>query len=65
VKADNQIEEAVVQATKDFAQQIAVASGMEYRILKSTDADKRHYRMLLRVMSSCAEVAIANAGGTS
>jgi type III restriction enzyme len=41
VKADNQIEDAVVQAKKDFAQQIAVASGMEYRILKSTDADKR------------------------
>jgi hypothetical protein len=47
VKADNQIEDAVVQAKKDFAQQIAVASGMEYRILKSSDADKRHYRMLL------------------
>lgn len=27
VKADNQIEDAVVQAKKDFAQQIAVASG--------------------------------------
>lgn len=47
VKADNQIEDAVVQAKKDFAQQIAVASGMEYRILKSTDADKRHYRTLM------------------
>ena len=47
VKADNQIEDAVVQAKKDFAQQIAVASGMEYRILKSTDADRRHYRMLM------------------
>ncbi len=47
VKADNQIEDAVVQAKKDFAQQIAVASGMEYRILKSSDADNRHYRMLL------------------
>lgn len=47
VKADNQIEDAVVQAKKDFAQQIAVASGMEYRILKSSDADKRHYRILL------------------
>ncbi|WLA75042.1 DEAD/DEAH box helicase family protein [Bradyrhizobium diazoefficiens] len=47
VKADNQIEDAVVQAKKDFAQQIAVASGMEYRILKSTDADNRHYRILL------------------
>ena len=46
-KADNQIEDAVVQAKKDFAQQIAVASGMEYRILKSSDADKRHFRVLL------------------
>lgn len=47
VKADNQIEDAVVQAKKEFAQQIAVASGMEYRILKSSDADKRHFRILL------------------
>ncbi len=47
VKADNQIEDAVVQAKKEFAQQIAVASGMEYRIIKSTDADKRHYRVLM------------------
>ncbi|MCY1390756.1 Type III restriction enzyme, res subunit [compost metagenome] len=47
VKADNQIEDAVVQAKKDFAQQIAVASGMEYRILRSSEADKRHYRVLM------------------
>lgn len=47
VKADNQIEDAVVQAKKDFAQQIAVASGMEYRMLKSSDADTRHFRQLL------------------
>ncbi|MEP8628271.1 TnsA endonuclease N-terminal domain-containing protein [Enterobacter mori] len=47
VKADNQVEDAVVQAKKEFAQQIAVASGMEYRILKSSDADKRRFRMLL------------------
>lgn len=46
VKADNQIEDAVVQAKKDFAQQIAVASGMEYRLLKSSDADKRNFRIL-------------------
>ena len=47
VKADNQIDDAVVQAKKEFASQIAVASGMEYRIIKSTDADKRHYRGLM------------------
>jgi len=47
VKADNQIDDAVVQAKKDFASQIAIASGMEYRIIKSTDADNRHYRVLI------------------
>lgn len=47
VKADNQIDDAVVQAKKEFAHQLAVASGMEYRIMKSTDADKRHYRILM------------------
>lgn len=47
VKADNQIDDAVVQAKKDFASQIAVASGMEYQIIKSSDADKRGYRILL------------------
>lgn len=47
VKADNQIDDAIVQAKKEFAQQIAVASGMEYRLIKATDADKRHYRVLM------------------
>jgi type III restriction enzyme len=47
VKADHQIEDVVVQAKKDFAHQIAVASGMEYQIIKSTDADARRYRILL------------------
>ena len=47
VKADNQIDDAVVQAKKEFANQIAVASGMEYRLMMSSDADKRHYRILM------------------
>jgi len=47
VKADNQIEDAVVQAKKEFAEQIAVASGMEYRIIKATDASDRRYRTLM------------------
>lgn len=47
VKADNQIEDAVVRAKKESAEQIAVASGMEYQILKSSDADKRNFRILL------------------
>jgi hypothetical protein len=47
VKADNQIEDAVVLAKQEFARQVAVASGMDYRILKSSDADKHRYHLLL------------------
>jgi len=47
VKADNQIEDVVVQAKKEFAQQIAVASGMEYRMIKASDANNHAYRMLM------------------
>lgn len=47
VKADNQIDNAVVKAKEEFAEQIAVASGMEYRMLKSSDADKRNFQTLL------------------
>lgn len=47
VKGDHQIDNAVVQAKKEFAEQIAVASGMDYQIIKSTDADSRNYRVLL------------------
>jgi type III restriction enzyme len=47
VKGDHQIDDAVVRAKKEFAQQIAVASGMEYRIIRSSDADDRRYRMLM------------------
>jgi type III restriction enzyme len=35
VKGDHKIEDAIVQAKKEFAQQVAVASGMEYAIIKS------------------------------
>ena len=47
VKADNQVDDAVVQAKKEFAQQLAVASGMEYHLIKSTDADERRYLVLM------------------
>jgi len=47
VKADNQIEDTVVIAKKEFANQVAVASGMDYRIIKSSDADEHRYRLLL------------------
>ncbi|MCX8999125.1 DEAD/DEAH box helicase family protein [Rhizobiaceae bacterium BDR2-2] len=47
VKADNQVDDAVVQAKMEFAEQLAVASGMEYRLLKATDANERRYRLLM------------------
>lgn len=47
VKGDHQIDDAVVQAKKDFAHQIAVASGMEYQMIKSTVAEARGYRELI------------------
>lgn len=47
MKADNQIEGARVQAKKDFAQQIAAASEMGYRIFKLSDAGKPHFLVLL------------------
>lgn len=47
VKADHQVDNKVVQSKKDVANQVAVASNMEYRLIKATDADARNYRMLL------------------
>jgi hypothetical protein len=47
VRGDHQIDDAVVQAKKEFAHQIAVASGMEYQIIKSSDADAHRYRGLM------------------
>ena len=47
MKSDNQSKDVLVQAKNDFADQVAGASGMECRIMKSTDADKRHFRVLL------------------
>ena len=47
VKADNQIEDTVVQANNDFARQIAVAGGWTTASIKSSDADNRHFQKLL------------------
>ena len=49
VKADNQIDDLVVQAKKEFASQTAVASGMEYMLMRSTDADASNVAELLGV----------------
>ena len=46
VKADYQIEAPVVLAKKTFAEKIAAASNMQYVLLKSSDAQKGHYKMI-------------------
>jgi hypothetical protein len=47
VKADNQIEDQIVQAKKQFTEQMAVASGMSYEIIKSSDASKGTYASII------------------
>jgi hypothetical protein len=46
VKADYQIDAPVVLAKKAFAEKIAAASNMNYVLLKSSDAQKGHYKMI-------------------
>lgn len=47
VKGDNRIDEPVVQAKKEAAEQVAIASGMTYRMIKGSDAAKGVYQELL------------------
>lgn len=47
VKADYQMDDPVGLAKKEYARQIAVASGMDYRIIAASEAEKRNYRTLL------------------
>lgn len=46
VKGDNMVDDPTVQAKKEFAQQMAVASGMTYQMIKASDVTKRGYRKL-------------------
>ena len=47
VKQDNMVDDTVVQAKKIYAQQIASASGMDYRMIKATDAKEHRFAALL------------------
>jgi hypothetical protein len=47
VKGDNKIEDPVVVAKQEFAEQMAAASGMTYKIIKGTDAAQGRYSFLL------------------
>lgn len=47
VKGDNKIDDPIVRAKQEFAQQTARASGMSYGIIKGSDANMGHYETLL------------------
>ena len=43
VKGDNKIDDPVVRAKQFFAEQIAVASGMTYKVMRGSEAEKGSY----------------------
>jgi superfamily II DNA or RNA helicase len=47
VKGDNMIDDPVVRAKQEFAEQMATESGMTYRMIKGSDASKGVYSQLL------------------
>lgn len=47
VKGDNMIDDPVVLAKKEAAEQLADASDMTYRVIKGSEANERRYRQLL------------------
>jgi len=46
VKGDHQVNNPVVQAKREFAEQMAIASGMTYEMIKGTDASSHSYQRL-------------------
>lgn len=52
VKGDNKIDDPIVLAKKEFAEQIAGASNMTYRIIKGKDAENGNYAFLFDEMLS-------------
>jgi hypothetical protein len=47
VKGDNMLNDPVVQAKREFAEQMAIASGMTYETIKGSDATAHSYGRLL------------------
>lgn len=47
VKGDHQVDEPVVRAKREFAEQTAGASGMTYRMVKGSDAAASRYELVL------------------
>jgi len=47
VKGDHQVDEPIVRAKREFAEQMAGASGMTYRLIKGTDAAAGRFEQVL------------------
>lgn len=47
VKGDHQIDDPIVQAKKEFAEQMAAANEMTYRMLRGSEAERGQYSSLL------------------
>jgi hypothetical protein len=56
VKGDNKIDDPVVLAKKQFAEQMATASGMSYKIIKGSDVETGNYDFLLNEDSNTYDV---------
>lgn len=48
VKGDNKWDDPVVLSKKEYASQIAVASGMRYEMIKGSDVEAGEYRKLFK-----------------
>jgi hypothetical protein len=46
VKGDNKIDDPVVKAKQEFAQQMAIASGMTYQMIRGSDVNAGRYGIL-------------------
>lgn len=58
VKGDNKIDDPIVLAKKQFAEQIAGASGMKYRVIAGSEADKCHYEALFSEKVSATQPSL-------
>lgn len=58
VKADNETDDLVVLAKKEFAEQMAIASGMTYRMITGSKALKGEYAALLNGGASHAQASL-------
>jgi len=60
VKGDDKIEDLVVQAKKEFAEQLASANGMKYKMIKASDVNQGDYDFLLNGHDYPTQTTLSN-----